>query len=211
LGYKGAALSPDSVLLFRGDQKSLIKAPARKAPNLDKGAVIIVLNKHIFDRMTGFDVISSYLEIIAALISMGKKVYILRHSDEDAKLNEELFNHLPAKQKQIVELLNEDYYSYELEELISKADYVIGSRYHSIVHAYKQGTPAVVIGWAIKYRELAKIFRQTAFFFGGEDLGHPEKIIRALESLEKNKAKEASAISSVAAQLQKDCKIDLRP
>jgi len=51
-----------------------------------------------------------------------------------------------------------------LEEVIKQFDFVIASRYHSIVHAYKNGVPALVIGWATKYSELLGNFGQLDYF-----------------------------------------------
>ena len=51
-----------------------------------------------------------------------------------------------------------------MEEVIKQFDFVIASRYHSIVHAYKNGVPALVIGWATKYSELLGNFGQLDYF-----------------------------------------------
>ncbi len=42
--------------------------------------------------------------------------------------------------------------------LIGHFEYLIGSRFHSLVFAFCQGVPAMAIGWSHKYRELFSLF-----------------------------------------------------
>lgn len=53
----------------------------------------------------------------------------------------------------------------EFNQFIQSFDYIIGSRYHAIVHAYKNSVPCIVLGWADKYRELLKQFGQEKYMF----------------------------------------------
>ena len=53
----------------------------------------------------------------------------------------------------------------EITNIFKNFDFVIASRYHSIIHGYEVGVPAVIIGWAEKYHELANLFEQEEFIF----------------------------------------------
>ena len=86
------------------------------------------------------------------------------------------------KENNMVSLIHEDLNVFEIEDIIRKFDFLIASRYHSIVHAYKNGVPALVIGWAIKYIELLKSFNQIEYYF---DIRDDLKIESVSEKLEK--------------------------
>ncbi|GAG10636.1 unnamed protein product, partial [marine sediment metagenome] len=47
--------------------------------------------------------------------------------------------------------------------IIKQFQFIITSRYHSIIHAYKNGVPAIVLGWAVKYEELLGKFSQMDY------------------------------------------------
>ena len=44
----------------------------------------------------------------------------------------------------------------KLKAFIAQAKFLVGSRFHSIVAALSSGVPAVSLGWAHKYEQLAK-------------------------------------------------------
>lgn len=51
----------------------------------------------------------------------------------------------------------------ESKRLISDSDFIIGSRYHSLIASFLKGIPSVSIGWADKYEELYKNFGVSDF------------------------------------------------
>jgi colanic acid/amylovoran biosynthesis protein len=53
----------------------------------------------------------------------------------------------------------------DFQNIASSFDFVIASRYHSVVHSYKAKTPVLVLGWAIKYRDLTAAFEQSRFCY----------------------------------------------
>ena len=68
-----------------------------------------------------------------------------------------------------MKLIPDDLNAIELENVIKQFDFVIASRYHSVVHSYKNGVPALVIGWATKYFELLEDFDQLDYHFDVRD------------------------------------------
>lgn len=66
---------------------------------------------------------------------------------------------------------------YALKAFLGGAEFMIGSRFHSIVAALSSGVPAVALGWAHKYEMLARDF-------GVEELQHrgadPEEMLISL-------------------------------
>lgn len=125
-------------------------------------SVAIVPNERLFERANRSDLISAHVATIQELLDSGKNVYLLRHSTEDWGLCVTLKGYF--KDNENVMSLIDDYNACQLDSVMSKFDFIIGSRYHSIIHAYRNGVPAVVVGWADKYVELARLFYQKKYF-----------------------------------------------
>lgn len=66
----------------------------------------------------------------------------------------------------------------ETKALIGKFDYMIGSRFHSLVFAFSQGIPGMSISWSHKYRELFSLFSMEDYVQEYEDM--KEKSLIAL-------------------------------
>ena len=125
-------------------------------------SVGIIPNSKVFERIKSEDFYSLYKYLINNLLSQDKNVYILRHSYEDLHICEkikELF-----KDNSNVFIISDDLNAIQLEKIIKKFDFIIGSRYHSIIHAYKNKIPAISIGWAVKYEELLSEFDQLDYY-----------------------------------------------
>ena len=97
---------------------------------------------------------------------------------------------------QNVILLEDDLFCFELLDLLSKFDYVIASRYHSIVHSYLNGVPALLLGWSFKYEELAKKFDQSSYFFDIRNKLSLDMLKSTLKNLNNNYIIEKEKITS---------------
>jgi colanic acid/amylovoran biosynthesis protein len=104
-----------------------------------------------------------YNKIIQFLLDNNKNVYLVHHSKEDLKICSKIQKNFENNENVI--LIKNELNSLELESLLLNFDFIIASRYHSIVHAYKQGIPVIALGWATKYKELLNIFGQSDYFF----------------------------------------------
>ena len=92
---------------------------------------------------------------------------------------------------------------FEYENFIQKCDFAIASRYHSIVHAYKQKVPCLVFGWAVKYEELTTLMNQERYY---HDLRQPLSIPKALDDLKyiiQNHAADSAIINRNLEEIQK--------
>ena len=125
------------------------------------------LNKTGFLENLENDIYALYCNIIDKLLGLNKNVYLIHYSFGDLDICKRIKNHYIGEDK--VVLLEGDYDVIQLNKLLSKMQFIIASRYHSIVHAYKNGVPAIVIGWAQKYPELMEIFNQEMYYFDIRD------------------------------------------
>jgi polysaccharide pyruvyl transferase WcaK-like protein len=108
-----------------------------------------------------------YKEIISVLLKMNKNIYIFRHSS-DLEACEQIYN--LYKDDNHVCLIKDEMNSLEFGMFVKQFDYIIASRYHAIIHAYKENVPVIIIGWARKYIELAELFNQTRYVFDISDM-----------------------------------------
>ncbi len=130
---------------------------------VEPNSVGIIPNLRVIERTNANEIYSIYHSLLNRLINAKKNVYILRHSYEDLDLCEKIKSLSSDKKK--IKLVSNNLNAIELESVIKQFDFVIASRYHSIVHAYKNGVPALVIGWTTKYVELLEDFNQIDYFF----------------------------------------------
>lgn len=160
-----AKLSPDIVLQAKEiDWKNVfVREPKPTYPLLETiGNVGIVPNRETLRHGNHDEVIHIYRSLIQKLRKGGKEVYIFRHSD-DLLLCREIYEKVKADPH--CHLIEEeiDCLSYGL--FVRRFDFIIASRFHSIVHAYREGVPAIILGWAVKYQALAALLEQQQYVF----------------------------------------------
>ena len=203
-GLNNVQLSTDLVLQNNGvDISNIYKKPLHGAnlSNVENGAVAVIPNTQCFNHGDKDKNIQMYKEIISYLVEKGKTVYIFRHSREDfpiCKLIAEQFNN------EKVVLLDNEFSCLEYDEFVKKFDFVICSRFHGIVHAYRNYIPCILLGWAVKYQELAVNLGQGQFAF---DITEPdfnaEKVKNAIDKLLVGASEESYIIKKHVTEIQK--------
>lgn len=126
-------------------------------------SVGIIPNSRVFEQVAPNELYSMYRSLISRLLGANKTVYILRHSYEDLGICEKMKSFFPNLAS--VKLISDELNAIELEGVIKQFDFVIASRYHSIIHSYRNGVPALVFGWAAKYFQLLRDFDQLDYYF----------------------------------------------
>jgi colanic acid/amylovoran biosynthesis protein len=164
--------------------------------------VAIIPNKNLFSFSNTEEIYNIYYKIISKLLELNKKVFIIRHSNGDKEFCKNLKEKFSNNKN--IYLFNEEYYPFELEKMISKLDYVISSRYHGLVHAYKNNKPCLVLGWAIKYQRLMEDFKQDDFCFDCRNSLEEKKIIKSLEKLDENFENHSKIIEEKLEDIQKN-------
>ncbi len=188
----------DIVLQNRGYNLSNIfeKDISLKSFKIKPNSVGIIPNLRVIERDKSEKIYLVYKSLIDSLISFDKIVYLIRYSYEDLEVCENIKSFF--KKDENVIIIYDDLNAIELENIIKQFDFVIASRYHSIVHSYNNGIPALVIGWATKYLELLKNFNQLDYFFDcREDIDIDEiisKLNKMMKDLEFEKKKIISKI-----------------
>lgn len=126
------------------------------------GSVGIVPNTETVKNGREDFVLATYREIVRTLRAGEKEVYIFRHSD-DMAICEKIYE--MVKEDSHCHLIREEIDCLSYSPFIRQFDFIVASRFHSIVHAYREGVPALVLGWAVKYQELTALLGQEAYAF----------------------------------------------
>ncbi|MFW5945456.1 MAG: polysaccharide pyruvyl transferase family protein [Candidatus Natronoplasma sp.] len=179
-----------------------VKDVELKEFDMPEGAVAIIPNSQIMKRADPDKIYDLYSSLIGDLLALGKTVFIMRHSHEDfhicKKIKESFFS------SNDVRLISDDLNALELEDIISRCDFIIGSRYHSIIHAYKNTVPALVLGWATKYRELLQDFDQMKYHADIRDEINSEMIREKLRELSDNYTEEQNVLKTDLKRLRQE-------
>jgi colanic acid/amylovoran biosynthesis protein len=168
--------------------------PALELKNLERDAVGIVPNSNLFDRAGDEEIYSLYEKAIKELLDMGRTVYVFRHSIEDLDFCRNIKNRFDETED--VRLFEDDFDAPELEHIIDQCDFLIASRYHSIVHAYKNGVPVIAIGWAVKYEELLDEFGQSEYFYEGRDRIDADTFVDSVRQMSEQWENESESVQA---------------
>lgn len=203
LGLKNISLSTDSVL-----QVSKIDYP-KFVSNFEtlieefnfsqNKAVGIIPNYRLIDTNNNNEekLVELYKNIILKL--KGYKIYLLGHAGEDLVICKKIKDIFCENDE--IELVDYILSSFNYQKLAAKLDFIVASRYHSIIHAYKEGTPAIIIGWAEKYNSLAALFAQEEYI---ADLDKENEVLLKLEKMMNNHDIERNKILNGLVDIQRN-------
>ena len=169
MGLKNISRQSDSVLTSKSiDIRSLISEADNYIEQsfnfsmINGKNIAIIPNTRLTDK-GGVDIsilLRFYTDIINKYVE-NFNFYLVAHAGEDlvlCKLIKEKY-----LQDDRVILVPNVLSSFVYETMISKMCFIIASRYHAIVHAYKESIPAVVLGWADKYQGLLEDVNQLNY------------------------------------------------
>lgn len=204
-GLTNVQLSTDLVLQNNGvDLSNIYKKSLKKMnlPRVEMGSIAIIPNTQCFNHGDKEKNIQMYKDIISYLIDKEKTVYIFRHSREDFPICKLIAEQFDSKK---VRLLDNEFSCIEYDEFVKRFDFVICSRFHGIVHAYRNYIPCILLGWAIKYKELAANVGQEQFAFDiTEDSFNAKYVKDAIDVLLSSAEKEAEIIKEHVSEIQKN-------
>lgn len=172
LGLENVELSADMVIREKPFPEPGAIFASSRADEIDypeKGSVGFIVNENLFRIGDPAAVKRLYAQILDRLVDTGERIYFLNTSTADLELTEQILEETRSGDK--VSVITGDYSSPELIEMISRFKYVVASRYHSIVFAYRRAVPAIIFGWAVKYDDLAAHFGQQDYVFDVRDPG----------------------------------------
>ncbi len=202
LGLDNVELSTDMVIREKVFPKAADILTSYDAEGMNyptRDAVGFIINENVFRIGDPDSVRELYIRILNKLAENGEKVYILNTSTADTHLVESILSKVNNRDE--VSLITGEYSSPELIDLIGRFKYVVASRYHSVVFAYRGGVPAIILGWASKYTDLAAHFQQEDYVF---DIRNPgvDRIIEQIDKMGANHEKESQRIKACLENIQ---------
>lgn len=165
-GLRNVELSADLVLQNSGiELEHIYKTKMEiELPLIASESCVAIIPNNQCIRYGNKDVIIDiYKRIIEQLLVAKKEVYIFRHSGEDLRVCKWIKDSFIDNDH--VHMLDNDFNCIEYSEFIKGFQFVICSRFHGIVHAYRNFIPCIALGWAAKYQELTKVVDQEKYSF----------------------------------------------
>lgn len=203
-GLKNVKLSKDLVLQNAGVNLNhiYVNPPALSLPEIQtEHNVGIVPNAQCFRHGNITEVLDIYHAIIEELLAQKKEVYVFRHSGEDLAFCKKIAEMFEDEAR--VHLLENDFSCLEYDAFVKSFEFIICSRFHGIVHAYKNYIPAIALGWAVKYRELTENVGQSSYIFDiTSDTCDKAAIIEAVRRMADNADNEKEAIKNHVLKIQ---------
>ena len=186
-----------------------VQTPKLDIPKIEHEKVVgIIPNSQCFKFGDKSNIINLYQSIVNKLLSDGYHVVVFRHSREDLPICNEIKSLFSDESKVFLE--EKEFSCFEYSEYVKQFNFVICSRYHGLVHAYKNNVPCVALGWAVKYKELTECLGQGMYSFDiTQNLGDSGRILDALTNMEKDLDKEKRIIKDRLEEIQLNNCFDL--
>lgn len=167
--------------------------------------VAVVPNSNLILYKGKHEIADLYAQIIESILLLGERVIIIPHSN-DHVLCCDIYKRFQSDCR--VSLLEREMDCIDFTKIISTFRYVIASRYHAVVHSYKEGIPCIIVGWADKYTELADKFDQGQYLFDIRNNININDVRDVIGIMSKEYAKESKKILKVVATIQEESCFD---
>lgn len=162
---------PDIAFLFEGEKCDIARIEIENifgSNNKDKLLIGISPNMRVYERANGKKSINEYIIFLKrAILNLEKEFsarflilpHEIRHDLDPVPDDRYLCRLLAAEiDKDGVKVLDGNMSAAKIKSYIGNLDFLIGSRYHSLIAALSQNIPVASIGWSHKYSELLKLF-----------------------------------------------------
>lgn len=194
-GLNNVSLSKDMVLLGKETDRTIVFQPGIKLREFHIGhsCVAVVPNNKLVEKLSLEKALAIYKSAINHLLQYGRTIYIVQHSEADINLCVKIKDNY--RDNSLVTLLQENLNCMEYDLLIKQFDYIIASRYHSLVHAFKQNVPCIAIGWSEKYNSLMETMNQSQYMVDARNFNE-EDLLTKISIMQENFDEERKKICS---------------
>lgn len=174
----------------------------------------IVPNSHLLDIYPYDTVIETYYQVIHHLVERGMGIVLFAHTNTRAdKSDHAIITSIVriAEQRQLgisqkIIHIDDSISVSNANWLYSHLEFIVSSRFHSLVLNYANSKPAIVIGWAQKYPRLAQEFGQGQYIIGADEFVEPHQLNKKIDNLIDNYDAEVAAIGRLALQKKQRCR-----
>ena len=204
-GLDNLILAPDLVLQNTGiDMRNIYReVPVQKEVVVPDNSVALIPNKKTMLYGNPEQLFEMYRCMIEVLLERGKQVFLVYHSAEDLPICRDIKENY-FRESKLVTLVEQELSCLEFDELVKRFDFVVASRFHAVVHAYRNAVPAIVPGWAVKYQELLERFSQEAFMFDVRGQIKTDDIVNAVQVMCDNHNQFSEQIENELQEIRKN-------
>lgn len=180
--------------------------PDFEIPKIEPNSIAIIPNAMTVAHGDKEKILSLYKEILSFALGKEKNIYILHHSNMDKAFCKEIYGLVRSDK---IHLLEQEFNCVEFNDLVRQFDFIIASRFHAVVHSYKNFVPCVTLGWAVKYRELHNAVGQDKYVFNIRNDFDNKIVLKTLGEMLQNYEKESATIKDKMRDIQKDNIFDI--
>lgn len=177
-----------------------VHTPVTKDWKIRPNSVAFMASNTAASDGNGEQMFQLYKRMIEKIVLLGRNVYLIYHSNIDKTITSNLAECFVDNDK--VVFIQDEIPSYDFSKLIGNFEYAISSRYHAIVHAYKEGVPCLTVGWANKYYELLTMFEQEKYLFDVHSIPDLAEIEKAIHEMDFSCQKESYIIKEKVNEVQ---------
>lgn len=174
--------------------------PEISLPDVMPGSVAVIPNQRNYEVGNGSQVQNLYILMIKKLLQICPAVYLISHSSPDIHICKQLKTEF-ANESRVI-LIDKELNCIEFNEIVKKFHFIVASRFHAIVHAFKNNIPCIALGWATKYHELMKQFSQERYMLDVRQTISEDTINTTIGTMMNNRDNNSQIIEKMLCKLQ---------
>lgn len=161
---KSVGVCPDIAFLFRPSPKCVVRDILSNKGMDSSPYVVITPNIRIYERsvvMSGENkYVTEHVKVIKYIRQKyGYQILLVPHEisktmRDDSYVIDKIL--IGLGELSGIYTLTEDYSAADIKAVIGCSEFLLGSRYHSLIAALSMGIPSIAISWSHKYEELMK-------------------------------------------------------
>lgn len=181
--------------------------PEVSLPEVIPGSIAVIPNQRNYEVADESQVHNFYVFMIKKLLQICPAVYLISHSNLDINICKQLKTEF-ANEGRVI-LIDKELNCIELNEIVKNFHFIVASRFHAIVHAFKNNVPCIALGWATKYHELMKQFSQEQYMLDVRQKMSEDTISTVIETMRKNRDNNSQTIEKKLRELQESNVFDI--
>ena len=174
--------------------------PEISLPNIIPGSIAVIPNQRNYEIANEFQVQKFYTIMIKKLLQICPTVYLISHCNSDINICKQLKMKF-ANESRVI-LIDKELSCIEFNEIVKNFYFIIASRFHAIVHAFKNNVPCIALGWATKYHELMKQFSQEQYVLDVRQMISEDILNAMIETMMINRDRNSQIIEKTLSKLQ---------
>lgn len=186
--------------IYRGKPEILL-------PDVIPGSIAVIPNQRNYEVADEYQVQNFYVFMIKKLLQICPAVYLISHSNLDVNICKQLKTEF-ANESRVI-LIDKELNCIEFNEIVKNFHFIIASRFHAIVHAFKNNVPCIALGWATKYHELMEQFSQERYMLDVRQKISEDTINATIETMMNNRDINSQIIEKKLSKLQESNVFDI--